>query len=124
YRRPRGAANEYLADSFHLRQLLREDRIGGVIHAGQGDDVGSERQNENGRVRRVHLPIRRVARQVCRKLAAGCVDGGLHIERRSQQRRADGTLDKWSGNIHARIQKRLIRRSSTRFLDGVADVQV
>ena len=79
HRRLSAAAYEYLADPFDLRQLLRQNRVRGVVHAWQGEDVRSESYDQNRRIRRIHFPIIRITRQIGRELAASSVDGGLHV---------------------------------------------
>ena len=48
HRRARAAADEHLADALHLRQLLRQDGIAGVIHFWQRDDVGGQGRISTG----------------------------------------------------------------------------
>ena len=76
-----GASGEDLADAGDLRDLLREDGVGGVVHLRQRDGVGGEREDEDGRVGRIDLAIGGVRREVRGQLRAGGVDGGLHIAR-------------------------------------------
>ena len=78
-RRLGAAAHEYLSHALNLRQLLRKDGVGGVVHLRQRNNVRGESQNQNRRVRRIYLPIIGVVGQVSRKLAAGCIDGRLHV---------------------------------------------
>ena len=46
---------------------------------GKRNDVGGERENQNGRVRRIYFAVGGIARQIGRQLAARRIDGGLHI---------------------------------------------
>ncbi len=82
HRRQRAAADGHLADAFELRQLLLQDGRGHVIHPRPLHQRGGERQEHDGRVRRIDLAIGRIVRQVCRKLAAGSVDRRLDVARR------------------------------------------
>ena len=45
------------------------------------DGVGCESQDENGRIRRIHLSIRRIVRQIRRELASSRIDRRLHVPR-------------------------------------------
>src|SRR6185437_12183033 len=67
------------ADALDLRDLLRHDRIGGVIDGGHADLGRAHGQVEDGGVGRIALAVLRVAGQVGGKLAAGGVDGGLDV---------------------------------------------
>src|SRR5436189_246391 len=73
----RATADDHLSDAFHLRELLLQDRRRDVVHPAGVEGLGRERQNEDGRVRRVDLPIGRVVRQIGRELAARRVDCSL-----------------------------------------------
>ena len=79
--RASASPDEDLADTFHLRKLLREDGVRRVIHLGPRNIRGCQTEEKDGRVRRVHFAIGRLARQVGGKLAAGGVDGCLDIAR-------------------------------------------
>ena len=57
------------------------DRRGRVVHLARGQDVRGQRQDQDRRVGRIDLAIGRVARQVGGQIAAGGVDGGLHVAR-------------------------------------------
>ena len=58
------AADEDLPDAVHLRDLLREDGVGGVEDLRQRQRVAREREDEDGRVGRVDLAVGRLERQV------------------------------------------------------------
>ena len=73
------AADGDLADAGNLADLLRELGIGVVVHLGQGQGVGGDRQQQDRRVGRVDLAIGRRRRQIARQLAAGGIDGGLDV---------------------------------------------
>ena len=79
HRRPGAAPDKHLPHTFHLRELLREDGVRSVIDPGKGNGVGGERQNHDWRIRRVDLPVGRVAGKIRGKLAAGGIDGSLHV---------------------------------------------
>ena len=74
-----GATYKDLPNALHLRQLLRQDRVGGVVHIRLGNGVRRHRQNHDGRVRRVYFAVGRILRQVGRQGASGGVNGSLHI---------------------------------------------
>ena len=75
----RAAAHEHLADAVDLGELLRQDRVRGVVDAADRHGVRREREDHDGRVRRVDLPVGRIVRQVRRQLAARGIDRGLHV---------------------------------------------
>ena len=82
HRRPRAAPHEYLANTFYLCQLLRQDGIGRVVNFCRRHVFGSQRQQQNGRVGGIHLAIGWLARKIRRQLTARRVDGGLHVASR------------------------------------------
>ena len=82
HRRLRRSTHEDLANALHLRELLCQNRICGVVHLGHRHGIRRQRQNQDGRVRRVCLAVARIARQVCRELAARRIDGRLDVARR------------------------------------------
>ena len=82
HRGPSAAPYVDLPHAFHLGELLRQDRIRGVVEAGNFNGLRSEGQNHDGRIGRVHLAVDGIARQVGRQLAARRVNGGLHVARR------------------------------------------
>ena len=53
----------------------------GVVHLRLVVGVRRQRQDHDRRVGRIDLAVGRIARQVGRQLAAGRVDGGLHVAR-------------------------------------------
>ncbi len=77
----RAAAHEHLAHALDLRELLLEDRGGGVVEPVGRDRVRGEREDQDRRVGRVDLPVVGVVRQVRRELAARGVDRRLHVAR-------------------------------------------
>ena len=79
HRGQRGSPHRHLPDAFQLRELLREDRRGRVVHLPLRKGLGSQRQDHDRRVGRVHLAIGRVVRQARRQQGARRVDGGLHV---------------------------------------------
>ena len=77
--RSRAAADKHLANSVYLREFLRQDGISGVIHFWESENVGSEGQDQNGRIGRINFPVRGIAGEIRRKLAAGGIDCRLHV---------------------------------------------
>src|SRR5579872_3202564 len=73
------APNKDLSHPLHLGELLRQDRIGSIVDARGRDSVRGERQNQNGRISRVHFPELRILWQVRRQLPTGSVDGSLYV---------------------------------------------
>ena len=80
--RANAALDRNMADAGHRRQALGDERIGEVAQVAHRDDVGCERQGDDGRVGRVHLGVGRRVRQVARQRRAGRVDRRLHVLRR------------------------------------------
>ena len=78
----RAAAHRHLSNARNLRQLLRHDGGRRVVHLALVEHVRSKRDHEDRRIGGVHLAIGRIARQVCRKIAARGVDRRLHVARR------------------------------------------
>ena len=72
------AADADEPNAWHLRQLLREDALGVVIHRGDRQDVRGQPEHQDRRVRRIGLVIGRRRRHVLRKLTRRGVDRGLH----------------------------------------------
>ena len=81
HRRLLPAADEHLPDAGDLRDLLREDGVGGVEDLRQRQRLRREREDQDRRVGRVDLAVVGARRQVRRQLAAGGVDRGLHVAR-------------------------------------------
>src|SRR6185437_3718359 len=73
------AVDKDLAHALDLRNLLRDDRVGGVVDLGHADLDRAHRQVEDGGVGRIALAVVRVAGEVGGELAAGGVDCGLDI---------------------------------------------
>ena len=84
-RRTRRSSHKCLPHAADLRQLLRQDRIGGIVHLRQRNCVGSQRKNENGCVRGIDFAVSGISGQVRGQLTSRRVDGGLHI--------ASGSID-------------------------------
>ena len=78
----RAPAHHHLPHALHLRQLLRHDGGGGVVHLALAQHVRGEREHEDGRIGRIHLAVGGIAGQVGRQVAAGGIDGRLHVARR------------------------------------------
>ena len=75
------AADHHLTDAFDLRDLLRQDAVRGVEYLRQGQSPRLQGQDQNGRIRRIHLAVIGQAGQVRGQLARGGVDGRLNIAR-------------------------------------------
>ncbi len=81
HRRQRAAAHDHLADAVDLGKRLLQQGRRHVIEAPAAVHLGREGEDEDGRVRRIHLPILRVVGQVGGEVSAGCVDRRLHVAR-------------------------------------------
>ena len=81
HRRACSTAHKYLSYPRHLRNLLRQDGIGYVIHARQNHSVRGERHNHDGRIRRIHFAVIGPGGQIGGKLAKRSIDGRLHVAR-------------------------------------------
>src|SRR6185312_17495023 len=55
HRRQRAAADLYLADAAHLREVLGQDGLGGVVQLTRRQGAGGEGEDEDRRVGRIHL---------------------------------------------------------------------
>ena len=75
----RAAPDEDLTDTVNLRELLREDGVGGVVNLRRRNIFGGEREEQDGRVGGIYFSIGGLAGQVGGQLAARGVDGGLNI---------------------------------------------
>ena len=75
------ALDRHVADAGHRRQALGDERVGEVAQVAHRDDVGGQRQRDDGRVGRVHLRVGRRIGQVARQRRAGGVDRRLHVLR-------------------------------------------
>src|SRR6185312_2613451 len=64
-----------------LRDLLREDGVARLEDLRQRQRLRAQRVDEDRRVGGVDLAVARAERQVGRQVAAGGVDGGLHVAR-------------------------------------------
>jgi hypothetical protein len=76
-----GAADKNLADAFNLAEALRDDGVAIVVNLIRHERVRRHRQNHNGRIGRVDLPIRGRRRQVNRQVAGGRINRRLHVPR-------------------------------------------
>ena len=81
--RQRASSHDHLAHAAHLRKFLRQNRRGGIVHLAFAEHVGGERKDENRRIGRIHFAVGRVIGKIGRQVAAGGVDGGLNVARRS-----------------------------------------
>jgi len=77
------AADIDLPDTLHLREPLGEYGRGCVVHLAARKRVGRQRQNHDRRIGWIDLAITRIAGKTRRQQAARCVDGGLHVARRT-----------------------------------------
>ena len=68
-----------LRNAWDLADALREHVLGIVVYLGKWQHVGGQRQDQDGRIGRVHLAIGRRRGKAGRKLARGSVDGGLDV---------------------------------------------
>ena len=99
--RQRAAAHGHLPDTFHLRELLREDCGGRVVHLPLSHRFGCHRQDHDRRVGGVDFAVRGVAGQargqqsargVDRRLdiVCGAFDVAAQVELQRHPRRAEG----------------------------------
>ena len=77
----RAAAHRHLSHAADLRQALRHDGGGRVVHVALIQHIGGEGEHEDGRIGRIHLAVGGIVGQVGGQIAAGGVDGGLHVAR-------------------------------------------
>ena len=73
------AVHRHETDAGHLADLLREDRVGDVVHLRERERVGRDRNREHGRVGRVRLRVGRRGRERLRQQVGRRIDGGLDI---------------------------------------------
>ena len=71
--------DHYLRHAGNLADLLRELRVDGITDRGQRQRLGCRRQQQDRRIRRIDLAIGRRRGKIFRQLAAGGIDGALHI---------------------------------------------
>jgi len=83
HRRERAATDLHLADAAHLRQLLREDGVGGVVHLPGSERLGGQGEDHHRRIGRIDLVIGGIAAQRARQVRARRVDRGLDVARRA-----------------------------------------
>src|SRR5581483_6277761 len=60
HRRQRAAAERDIADTLDLQQLLLDDRRGGIVEISDGQRIGGQRQDEDGRIRGIEGVISRI----------------------------------------------------------------
>ena len=77
------AADIDLPDTLHLREPLGQYGRGCVVHLAARKRVGRHRQNHDRCIGWVDLTVTRIAGQARRQQTARCVDGGLHVARRT-----------------------------------------
>ncbi len=73
------ARQAHQTNAGQLRNLLRQAGIDQVLHLGQGNGLGGDRQRDDGRISRIDLAVDRRHRQVRGQQVAAGVDGGLHF---------------------------------------------
>ena len=76
------AADAHLGDAGDLTDLLGELGLDIVVDLGQRQEFRGRGEQENRRIRRVHLAVSRRTRQILRQLSAGGVDRRLDVGRR------------------------------------------
>ena len=91
------AADADLADAGYLRDLRQQNvfRIG--VDGRQRQRLGSQGEQDDRRIRRVHLPDRRRIRHIGRQIGARGVDRGQHIHRGAVDRAAELELRRSTG---------------------------
>jgi hypothetical protein len=75
------AENVDLRDAADLRNLLADHRLGVLVDQRERQSVGQQREEQHGRVRRVHLAEARRHRHLGRQVSLCDRKRGLHIER-------------------------------------------
>ena len=93
HRWQRAAARGDLADALNLRELLLDDGGSLVVQLGRIEFFRGQAQDHDRRVRRVDLPVGRVAGQVGRQVRARGVDGGFHVAGRAVDVAVEVELD-------------------------------
>ena len=81
HRGQRGAADQHLPDPAQLRQLLLQHCAGRVVDLAAVSVSRGQRDDQDRRVRRVHLAVGRVGQQVGRQVGPRGVDRRLHVAR-------------------------------------------
>ena len=69
-----------LAPLRSLAKAFAPDRFGGIVHLALGQQRGSQREHEDGSVRRIGFPVRGIGRKIGGQVAAGCVMGSTSRE--------------------------------------------
>ena len=82
----RASPDEDLPDSRHLRELLLKHRRSDVVHPGAIDDPGGQGEDDDRRIRGIHLAVGGIVGQVRGKLAPGGVDRRLNVPGRRVDR--------------------------------------
>jgi hypothetical protein len=100
--------NRDKADAGDFANFLREQRVGEIVHAIQGQTIGRNRQRKDRRVGRIDLVVFRRVRQIWRQKSAGDIDRGLHVLRRNvdwaveNELQSDCRCTERAGGIHRR----------------------
>ena len=81
--RQRATANRHLADPGNLRQFLRDDGRGRIVHLPARQRFRSQRQDHHRCIGGIDLAIGRVGRQAGRQVGARRLDCRLYIARRA-----------------------------------------
>jgi hypothetical protein len=68
-----------VSDAGYLADLLRELCVDGVADRGERQGIRCRRQQQDRRICRIDLAVGRGRGKVFRQLAAGGVDGALHV---------------------------------------------
>src|SRR5690349_2787537 len=71
------AADAYQTDARPLRDLRRESPVGQILYSRERDRSGSQRESEDGGVRRVDLAVHGRIREIARQEVGSRVDRGL-----------------------------------------------
>ena len=74
-----GAGDRHLRHAVDLRDALGDDGVGRVVEVARRQRLGGQRQDQDGRGRRVRLAEPRQRRHVGRQVGRGGVEGGLHV---------------------------------------------
>ena len=76
------SADENLGNARDLRDLLRQDGLGVVVHLGERQGLGIDGEDQDRRIGRIGLPVRGRTGQCFRQASGGGVDGGLDVSGR------------------------------------------
>ncbi|MHC2860052.1 hypothetical protein ACVIYH_001130 [Bradyrhizobium diazoefficiens] len=103
-----GAADRDVADTRHLRDALRQHRIGNVVDRARRQCLRGQCQHEDGRAGRVRFPEARQGRQIARQVHQRGVDRGLHVARGLVDVAADVELELDVGDAERRRRGDLV----------------